>query len=346
MFMGDKMGDENKYLYHLAHKLVKDIIEVTKFERPVYFSITAGSDAYKYGLGRYIRNEGMVLRVCPVDMAVQKDQGFDVDIMSDCLLNNVDNTNDYHTEPHYGFKFRNLANPDVYYDEVHRRYLDSYRQTYLNFATYNLQTKNDTTKAVALLNKMNESISTSMFPLMYDEEMQIARLYYDAGNIEKAKEYAQLCVNTVNKINSNEALRGGRVHSLYDEITGRSGEGTFKSAAYAYKILNDYPKSRDMLMQLYNYIRTYTQNGADQQKFKEVERNIYETMGMLRDIDYDEIEYFQKTSGNEKAIEAAKARLEEYKKNPDPYLGSMAIHIESKLNQLLGKTEDTTEAKQ
>jgi len=69
-------------------------------------------------------------------------------------------------------------------------------------------------------------------------------------------------------------------------------------------------------------------------------------MGMLRDIDYDEIEYLQKTAGNEKAIEAAKARLEEYKKNPDPYLGSMTIHIESKLNQLQGKTEDTTEAKQ
>jgi len=348
MFYGDKMGDENKYLYHLAHKLVKDIIEVTKFARPVYFSITAGSDAYKYGLGRHIRNEGMVLRVCPVDMSAQKDQGFDVDIMSDCLLNNVDNTDNYHTEPHYGFKFRNLSNPDVYYDEVHRRYLDSYRQTYLNFATYNLQTKKDTAKAVALLNKLNECISTSMFPLLYDEEMQIARLYYDAGNIEKAKEYAQMCVNTVNEINNKEALRGGgsRIHTLYDEITGRNGDGTFKSAAYAYKILDDYPKSRDMLIQLYNYIKTYTQNGADQQRFKEVERNIYETMGMLRDIDYYEIEYLQKTAGNEKAIELAKARLEEYKKNPDPYLGSMSIHIESKLNQLQGKTEeDTSEVK-
>lgn len=342
MLYGDKMGEDNKYLYHLSHKLVKDIIEVTKFERPVYFSITAGSDAYKYGLGRYIRNEGMVLRVCPVDMAVQNDKGFDVGIMSDCLLNNVDNTNDYKTTQHYGFKFRNLANPDVYYDEVHRRYLDSYRQIYLNFATYNLQTRLDTARTIALLNKMNENISTSMFPLMYDEEIQIARIYLEAGEMDKAREFAQMCVNTVNTIDANEKLRSGsgRVHTLYEEIVGRGGDGTYKSAAYAYRIMNDYAKSRDMLMQLYNYILAYSQNGADQERFKEVERNTFETLGLLRDVDYDEIEQIQEKEGIEKAIQRANEIKEAYEKNNDPYISSLSGQIDLKLRQMQGKTDD------
>lgn len=96
-FVGKSRGDEQKdeagnplYLFMVHNKLVKDIIVQTKFERPVYFSITTGSEVYS-GLDRFLRAEGMAMRVCPVPVELLKEGRSNVEVNDKCLLQ-VDNT--------------------------------------------------------------------------------------------------------------------------------------------------------------------------------------------------------------------------------------------------------------
>ncbi|MFM7156431.1 MAG: hypothetical protein ACKO0Y_01305, partial [Bacteroidota bacterium] len=96
------------------HKLVADIIKAVKFERPVYF--TQGADSYM-GLDSYLRTEGLAQRVCPVKQG--EGRVYEESIMNKSLLNPVSD-DVAHPAPYFGFKFRNLNNMNVYYDEVHR----------------------------------------------------------------------------------------------------------------------------------------------------------------------------------------------------------------------------------
>jgi hypothetical protein len=179
------------------HKLVADIMKVVKFERPVYF--TQGADSYM-GMDEYLRIEGLAQRVCPVKQG--PDQRYEINIMDKSLLNPV--ADDIaHTGPHYGFKFRNLHNKEVYYDEVHRRFMDSYRMTFLNYASYHAEQKNDNAKCVKILDAMNRFISPDQFPITYVLEYQIGEVYARAGAKKQAKEFFNRAIESARYIEEN-----------------------------------------------------------------------------------------------------------------------------------------------
>jgi hypothetical protein len=179
------------------HKLVADIMKVVKFERPVYF--TQGADSYM-GMDEYLRIEGLAQRVCPVKQG--PDQRYEINIMDKSLLNPV--ADDIaHTGPHYGFKFRNLHNKEVYYDEVHRRFMDSYRMTFLNYASYHAEQKNDNAKCVKILDAMNRFISPEQFPITYVLEYQIGEVYARAGAKKQAKEFFNRAIESARYIEEN-----------------------------------------------------------------------------------------------------------------------------------------------
>jgi hypothetical protein len=179
------------------HKLVADIMKVVKFERPVYF--TQGADSYM-GMDEYLRIEGLAQRVCPVKQG--PDQRYEINIMDKSLLNPV--ADDIaHTGPHYGFKFRNLHNKEVYYDEVHRRFMDSYRMTFLNYASYHAEQKNDNAKCVKILDAMNRFVSPEQFPITYVLEYQIGEVYARAGAKKQAKEFFNRAIESARYIEEN-----------------------------------------------------------------------------------------------------------------------------------------------
>jgi hypothetical protein len=179
------------------HKLVADIMKVVKFERPVYF--TQGADSYM-GMEEYLRIEGLAQRVCPVKQGT--DQRYAIDIMDKSLLNPV--ADDIaHIGPHYGFKFRNLNNKEVYYDEVHRRFMDSYRMTFLNYASYQAEEKKDNAKCVKILDAMNRYISPEQFPITYVLEYQIGEVYARAGAKKQAKEFFSRAIESARYIEEN-----------------------------------------------------------------------------------------------------------------------------------------------
>lgn len=187
-------GEPQEYVIRVQDQLVTDILKTTRFERPVYYSMSVGPDAYA-GLEDFFRLEGMCLRICPVSQNNQS--GFfacNEAIMDQTLLNIIPG-NDYHKQQHYGWKMRNLNNPDVYYDESNRRPIPSYRNIYLNYATWQLNQGNKE-KAVAVMDTLDKYISSKMFPMPFATEMQIAEIYSRAGAERQAQHFAQMALES------------------------------------------------------------------------------------------------------------------------------------------------------
>ncbi len=332
------------YIFFVNNKLILDIVQQTKFERPVYFSTTVGSDMYS-GLNRFLRLEGLALRVCPVQQEFMKNGLVEPTIMEKCLLN-IDNTQNYHKEPHYGFKLRYLDDKEyVYYDEVHRRMIQSYRQIYMNFAAYALEYLKDKNKAQAILDTMNKYISPKRFQMNYDEEYQMSMLYKEAGNIEKAKEWANQAIQTCNQIIQNPKLRRFRYDDIREEISGR--RGPYRVAADAYLILEDYNSARNTLKAFYDMIMTAVQSnqiqnwGLNQQN---VSNNLYDILSNILYVDETQINSFIKEGKTKEAQQLADSLITSYKKVQDPLFQSFIETAEPRLRALVSK--DTNTAKE
>ena len=201
-FEGDgqaRDAENGKFVYYKGpqHKLVADIMKVTKFTRPVYF--TAGADSY-VGLDAYLRWEGLAQRVCPVPQAASSK--YEINIMDKCLFQQS-NGDEFSTKPSFSFKFRNLNNPSVYYDEVHRRFMESYRLVFLQYAVFTLEDKGDNAKCIRILDKMNQTISPDQFPLSYALEYQLAEIYAKAGAKKQAIDFADRSVRDALFVSDN-----------------------------------------------------------------------------------------------------------------------------------------------
>lgn len=173
----------------VQHQLVLDILRENKWERPVYFSTSTGNDVW-CGLDPYFRQEGLAYRIMPVRQTNDGVFGsIEPTIMRKCLMETLP-ADKYYTEPHFGFKFRNLTTPGLFFGEDHRRLMISFRTNYLALAHYEMRQKNPS-GAIATLNKLESVISPDMFGLPYPFTVEIADLYKEAGDKAKAKQYAQ-----------------------------------------------------------------------------------------------------------------------------------------------------------
>ncbi len=336
-FMGQSIGQQegkNMYVFHVNHKLVLDILRQTKFERPVYFATTVGPDVF-VGLNKYLRYEGMALRICPVPVASTKTGILDMGVMEKCLLN-VDNSDNYSKEAKHGFKLRNLDNKKyVYYDEVHRRLMQNYRQLYMNFAAFTMERSKNSKKAISILDTMNKYISPVRFPMFHDEEAQLAMIYKEAGAKQQMREWAQMSIKTCNEIINNPKLRAGRVERLEDEIRGRNG--VYKSIAQSYMLIGEYDNARNSLKALYDMSITAMQNPAFQNEAKNIQKNLYDILGNMVGIDDEEIGALQKAGKSKEALARARELQEKYTNSPDPNYKQLGTYMQGKISQMTGK---------
>ena len=343
-FTGQSLGQQegkNMYVFHVNHKLILDILKQTRFERPVYFATTVGPDVF-VGLTKYLRYEGMALRICPVPVASTKTGILDVNVMEKCLLN-IDNSDNFSKDQKYGFKMRYLDNKKyVYYDEVHRRLMQNYRQLYMNFAAYSLEKSHNAKRAIAILDTMNKYISPVRFPLYNDEEAQLALIYKEAGAKEQMRQWAQMAIKSCNEIINNPKLRRGRIERLEDEVRGRNG--TYKSIAQAYMLIGEYESARNSLKTLYDMCISAMQNPAAQSEAKNIQKNLYDILGNMVNIDEEEISSLQKAGKTKEAIAKAKELQDRYNNAQDPNFKQLGSYLAGKINQLTGKpaTVDTS----
>ncbi len=322
------------YLYRVQDKLVLDILRQVQYERPVYYSVTVGPDAF-CGLETFFRYEGMAMRICPVPQRSATGDNLNPDIMDQCLLN-IDNSENFSKEPKYGFKMRNLNNPDVYYDEVHRRLMITYRTLYLSYANWLMQNTKDSKKVVILLDTMNRYISPVQFPMTYEMEFQVAKMYADVGEKEKATTFAQMAIKSCNKLIENPDLKP---ELTFYEVTGRYF-GPYRRLAYLYEMLEDYQSAKLILQQFHSVcqqaVATYSQSPAYQQEVDKVRNNMIDVMTNIDEMTLLDV---KKKYGQRAAIDSAIIMKERYINDPNPMMRNQAMYIDRRIQDMMEQSD-------
>ncbi len=241
--------------------MVKEIIQANDWERPIYFAVTCSEDS-KIGLSDYLRMEGMALRLVP-EKRPANGEFIDEKILKEQLFNeNPGYSKDY--KP--GFKFRGLANPNIFFDDNHVRMMQNYRNAFIRLALNYLYSgrKNLT---IATLDKMEEKIPRAHIPvdnigLLY----QIANLYMDAGAMDKYKVIAgEVEKQALEQIATNP--QAGISRSYYDP---------YRILLSIYESLNENGKLLDLWKQIqgmYPNDPNVKANVARYQKLADQEKN-------------------------------------------------------------------------
>jgi len=140
------------------------------WERPVYFAVTVASDG-RLDLENYFQLEGQALRIVPIrhDNPIGR---VELGVTPERLMT---------------FKFRNLDNPDVYYDANIRRMVDNYRNIFSQVASSMIE-EGQVDEGVALMDEFMEHVPFTTIPGDFISFIYTARVYQLAGMHEKAIE--------------------------------------------------------------------------------------------------------------------------------------------------------------
>lgn len=301
-----RKDNKQYYAFRVQDKLVLDILRQTKWQRPVYYSMSVGPDAY-CGLEEHFRMEGMALRICPAPLSRGRgNYSYDVneELMDKTALNIIPG-NEFFKEPHYGFKLRNLNNKAVYYDEVHRRLMMNYRSIYMNYANW-LMDRNKP-KAAAVLDTMNKYISLEQFPMPFQQQYQIGDLYKQSGATKQAKEFAAMSVRSAEEIINDAEKMATDPYARY----------AFVIAANGYQLLGDYNKARAVL-----------------ERFR---TTIGDDPSIQAQIDQLDISKYESEGDYANAIKAAEALIQKYSSSGNQYMMGMAMSLQAKIAELRQK---------
>ena len=320
------------YLHRVQDKLVRDIVVQTKFERPIYYSNSVGSDA-TCGLEKYFRAEGLCYRICPVEqMTANGEKPYNEKVMDEYLLN-IDNSNNISKTQQYGMKLRNLNNINVYFDETARRtIMMSYPNLFIGYANY-LAEKRDYERAEKILETFLTNISVKQFPLPLESEQQIANIYKLFGNQTRYEEFLRLAIKTAKEQIANEDLAPFEIH--YEQL-GRY-YGPFQRSADIYKLLGEWDNAKMSLQKLIERMTSIkTQMGVSPSNYKEdIERLEYSIARLTVASELIEVEKLEAEGKSKEAIEAAK--LIETKFNAEgvsPFIKYFIGSVTMKRNEL------------
>jgi len=136
--------------------------------RPVYFAVTVSNDG-RLDLENYLQLEGQALRIVP--------------IRHDEPLGRVE----LGVTPQRlrQFRFRNLNNPDVYYDANIRRMVDNYRNIFSHAASAMVEA-GQVEEGIALMDSLMEKIPFSTIPGDFISFIYVARVYQLVGDFDRA----------------------------------------------------------------------------------------------------------------------------------------------------------------
>lgn len=185
--------------------MILRILEENLTKRPVYFAITVAQQN-KINLDPYLRMDGLALKVMPY-----KVQG---EIAAEKLEENLFEK----------YKYRNLGDPDVYFNNNIQKLLQNYRSTFMQLAFHYYQ-EGKYDKMANTLDEMSKAIPEDTIPFTNsDIFLEIGRMYAQAGRPEVLRErldktldnprlgiqrkirYASLYISTLNDFETADSL--------------------------------------------------------------------------------------------------------------------------------------------
>ncbi|MGK7392213.1 MAG: glycosyltransferase family 117 protein [Candidatus Cyclobacteriaceae bacterium M2_1C_046] len=164
-----KTGLEKKDL------MILDILATNNWERPVYLNNTS-MQQINMDLSNYSIQEGNAYRIIPIEKPNPEAEFVNTEVMYKNVLEN--------------FYYRELDNPDVYYNEDYRGLLLNHRST-INTLAAGLVREGEMEKAKEVLLFSLEKMPDKSVPYDYSISRTVS-LLYRVGEIEKAKEVAQI----------------------------------------------------------------------------------------------------------------------------------------------------------
>ncbi|MGA9116192.1 MAG: DUF2723 domain-containing protein [Bacteroidota bacterium] len=159
--------------------MVRDIIFANNWERPVYFAVTVSPDS-KIGLDEYLWFHGLAWRLEPRRTAGQE-QNLDPEVVRRNLF---DEPEGFAKEHRYGYRFRGVADPAVYFDENTTKLMINYRSAFIRLALYYANMLRDNARAQECLDRMETLIPRRKIPMGWELSSDIASFYQRIGRKE------------------------------------------------------------------------------------------------------------------------------------------------------------------
>ncbi len=160
----------------IQDRMIIDILVANNWKKPVYFAVTVPANNT---IGLYKKNfrlDGMVYKVVPKSGGV---------VDGDILYENTFNK----------YKYRNLDNPDVFFNFEKKDLAQNYRNAFINLAIH-FYNKKENEKTIAILDKMEEVVPRSVIMIKQHVVMdRIATIYYNLGRIETHDEIVSEIIN-------------------------------------------------------------------------------------------------------------------------------------------------------
>lgn len=183
---------------------VLDLLANMDWNRPVYFAVTTGGEAYM-GLERYFQLEGLAYRLTPIYHKESANPNLDGGIGTDLMYGNMMDK----------FKWGNMDTEDIYMDENNRRMTTNLRLQFGHLAEQLIsEGKLDSAKAV--LNKSLQVMPEKIVPYEQPQIMwQVADMLFEAGDKEGGLALTKRLIELNNdKLNYYESLDDERKTSL------------------------------------------------------------------------------------------------------------------------------------
>ncbi len=165
----------NKNYISKDEMMILDLLETNNWERPIYWSITVGSNKYM-NLQDYFQVEGFAYRFVPVKGESQPDRLIFGTVDTEIMYNNLMNK----------FEWGGMNDPDVYIDENNMRMMTNIRNSFNRLAGA-LAQEGKKDSAVAVLDRCFELVPIDLVTPEYFT-IQLADSYFKAGATEKGLE--------------------------------------------------------------------------------------------------------------------------------------------------------------
>ena len=243
--------------------MVRNIVITNQWKRPVYFAVTCAPDS-KIGLDDYLWFHGLAWRFEPRKIN-REDLGINREILEANLFNEPQG---YATTPQYGYKFRNIANPKVYFDENVTRLMLNYRSAFIRLAMYYANSENNLTKGAATLDRMEQVIPRAKVPMGWELASDIANFYHRFGRDDKFNEYIADIEGTLKgMIDAGQ----GNLNSYYNP---------YRVLLDVYEIRKEHAKTLDLLK---NLSALYPNDQALKDRMASVEGMLKQQQGTAAD---------------------------------------------------------------